>query len=227
MVPLRSCLAALVLLCGTLPSARASTNLTDWLTAQSNIQTWSADFVQTRTLKALVQPLKSEGHIWFATPDRFHWELGRPAQTIAVRTTNALLIIYPKLKRAERYPLSGNESGQWRDMLSLLEAGFPRSKAELESRFQALSVSERDGQCSVVLQPKSSQARRWIREIEIAFKTNDYSLAATELRFSDGSALRNDFVNPVINKRVETALFSPTIPADYTVVEPLTRTRRP
>jgi outer membrane lipoprotein-sorting protein len=226
MVSLRPYLASLVLLCG-LPSVHGSTNLTDWLTAQSNIQTWSADFVQTRTLKALVQPLKSEGHIWFAAPDRFHWELGRPAQTIAVRTTNALLIIYPKFKRAERYPLSGNETGSWRDMLSLLEAGFPRSKGELESRFHILSISDRDGQCAVVLQPKSSQARRWVREIGVAFNTNNFSLAATELRFSDGSTLRNEFVNSVLNAPVEGSLFSPNIPPDYTVVEPLTKARRP
>src|SRR5258708_6942923 len=33
-----------------------SAALNSWLAAQTNIQTWSADFLQTRTLKALTQP---------------------------------------------------------------------------------------------------------------------------------------------------------------------------
>ena len=91
------------------PASAADTNsiLAAWLNAQTNVQTWSADFLQTRKLKSLTQPLTATGHVWFAAPNRFHWELGQPAQTIAVRTTNDLLVIYPRLKRVERYPLSG------------------------------------------------------------------------------------------------------------------------
>src|SRR5438477_12655952 len=80
--------------------------LTRWLNAQTNIQTWSADFVQTRTLKSLVQPLTATGHVWFAMPNRFRWELGNPAKTIAVRAPQELLIFYPRLKRVERFPLT-------------------------------------------------------------------------------------------------------------------------
>src|SRR5580765_5703542 len=97
-----------------------------WLDAQTNISTWSADFIQTRTLKSLAQPLTATGHVWFAAPNRFRWELGSPAQTVAVRSTKELLIIYPRLKRVERYPLAGEQTGPWREALSLLEAGFPR-----------------------------------------------------------------------------------------------------
>src|SRR6266850_630013 len=113
--------------------------LSSWLGAQTNIQSWSADFLQTRTFKSLTQPLTATGHVWFAEPNRFRWELGHPPQTIAVRATNELLVIYPRLKRVERYPLSGAQSGEWRDALALLESGFPRSKAEIASRFKILS----------------------------------------------------------------------------------------
>jgi outer membrane lipoprotein-sorting protein len=225
MVPFRAYLAALMAFAAACAS-HASTNLTDWLAAQTNIQTWAADFTQTRTLKALVQPLKSEGHIWFAAPNRFRWELGQPPQTIAVRTTNSLMLIYPRLKRVERYPVTGNEAGSWRDMLALLEAGFPRSKAELEAQFGVLAVRERDGECEVALQPKSSQARRWIQQIDIAFNTKDFSLAATELKFADGSTLRNDFVRPALNTVIDERLFSPDVDSSYTVVEPLKQQRR-
>src|SRR6267142_1837387 len=71
--------------------------LTSWLNAQTNIQTWSADFTQTRTLKALTQPLTETGHVWFRAPNRFRWELGSPVKTIAVRAAADLTVIYPKL----------------------------------------------------------------------------------------------------------------------------------
>src|SRR4051812_23933481 len=55
-------------------SARAAdTNavLSTWIAAQTNIHTWSADVVQTRTLKSLTQPLTAYGHVWFEAPNRF------------------------------------------------------------------------------------------------------------------------------------------------------------
>ena len=71
-----------------------------------------------------------------------------------------MLVIYPRLKRAERYPLNGEQAGPWKDALSLLEAGFPRSQAELESRFNVVSQTVSNTMLDVVLQPKSLSARR-------------------------------------------------------------------
>src|SRR5436190_16976446 len=79
-------------------AADTNTLVTAWLAAQTNIQTWSADFVQTRVFKSLTQPLMAAGQVFFAAPNRFHWEQGRPAQTIAVRAPDELLVFYPNLK---------------------------------------------------------------------------------------------------------------------------------
>ena len=108
--------------------------LTAWLAGQTNIRSWSSDFVQTRRLKSLTQPLTASSHMWFAAPNRFRWELGRPAQTIAVRAPDELLIFYPQLKRVEKFPLNAAKPGPCGDALSLLEAGFPRSRTELEAQ---------------------------------------------------------------------------------------------
>src|SRR4051812_40808007 len=64
-----------------------------WLAAQTNLQTWSADLTQTRRLKTLTQPLTSTGHVWFVAPNQFRWEIGSPAQTIAVRAGEEMLVI--------------------------------------------------------------------------------------------------------------------------------------
>jgi outer membrane lipoprotein-sorting protein len=212
----------LVLFIAQIP-LRAQTNslLAAWLDSQTNIQTWSADVVQTRTLKSLTQPLTATGRVWFAEPNLFHWELGSPPQTIAIRKRDELLVIYPRLKHAERYPLNGNVSSQWRDALALLEAGFPRSQAEVESQFHILSQTVSNRVCEVVLQPKSASARRMMPQIKIAFSTADFSLRATELQIADGSTMRNDFNNAVLNPKLDPALFTPKLDSDFKIVEPL------
>ncbi len=203
--------------------AASDTNavLTAWLNAQTNLHTWSAGFIQTRTLKALTQPLKTTGQVWLSEPNRFRWELGTPVQTIAVRQPEQMLLVYPLLKRAERYPLTGDAAGPWKDTLALFEAGFPRSRGELESRFRILAVVLMKDECAVALQPKFAAARRLMPRINIAFATNDFSLRATELTFADGSSMRNDFTNSRFNLKIETAVFNPELGADMKIVEPL------
>lgn len=217
-------LAFLILGFGVHARAQSSENntlLTAWLNAQTNIQTWSADFTQTRTLKALTQPLVESGHVWFAAPNRFHWELGKPPKTIAVRQANQLMVIYPYLKRAERYPLDTRDAGPWKDTLALLDAGFPRSRGEVESRFNILSQSTTGGIHELTLQPKSENARRMMPQIKIGFDAKTFSLHSTELQFADGSTMKNVFVNAQVNPKIDDKLFNPEIGADYKVTQPL------
>jgi len=213
-------LPALLLCLDLLPAQNAAatdTNsvLESWLNAQTNFQTWSADFIQTRTLKSLTEPLTATGHVWFAAPERFRWELGQPPQSIAVREAGVMWVIYPKLQRAERYPLTGNQTGPWRDALSLLEAGFPRQPSGFEARFRILSRTFSNETCEVALQPKAAGARRLIPQIKIAFRTNDFSLRATELQWADGSTMRNDFFGATLNPALPEKLFAPGIPDDF------------
>jgi outer membrane lipoprotein-sorting protein len=202
-------------------AAETNSLLTAWLDSQTNIQTWSADLIETRSLKSLTQPLTATGHVYFAAPNRFHWELGNPPQTIAVRSGDEMRVIYPKLKRAEIYPLNAAQSGPWRDALALLQAGFPRSRAEMESQFRVMSETVSNQMCEVTLQPKSAGARRMMPQIKIAFATNDFSLRATELQFADGSTMRNEFSHPQLNLKLDDSLFAPKLPPDYKIIEPL------
>jgi len=213
----------LVALAVSARSAETDASLTAWLNAQTNLHTWSADVTQTRSLKSLTQPLIAQGRVWFSAPKQFRWEIGNPATTIAVRQPEQMLVIYPKLKRAERYPLNDDQAGPWKDTLSLLEAGFPRSPAELEARFKVISQSTSNGVHEVTLQPKSASARRLMPRIQIAFATSDFALRATELQFADGSTLRNEFANPQFNPRLDATLFEPKLDADLKIVEPLKR----
>ncbi len=193
-----------------------------WFEVQTNLQSWSADFTQTRLLKVLSQPLVSTGKVW-VTPGEFRWELGQPVQTIVLRQPDQLLIVYPRLKRAEKYPLDGVPSGPLKDALALLDASLPRDRAAMEKNFRLLSATETNSVLQMTLQPRSDSARKFIGEILIGFHTNDFSIAATEMKFADGSSLRNDFTNVVLNQPVDPGLFEMKLPPDYSVVEPLNR----
>jgi len=144
--------------------------------------------------------LIAQGRVWFAAPNRFRWELTSPSPTIAVRQPEQMLVIYPRLKRAERYPLNGEQAGPWKGRALLAGSRLPRSQAELESRFNVLSQSVSNAVLDVVLQPKSPSARRLMPQIKITVATNDFTLRATELQFADGSTMRNDFSNTLLNR---------------------------
>lgn len=220
------CIGAVLLFGIFVVGARAAdTNavLGAWLSAQTNLHTWMADFTQTRMLRTLTQPLVATGHVWFATPNRFRWEVRWPAPTLALRQTNQMYVVYPRLKRAERYPLDATAPGEWREALGLLEAGFPRDRADLESRFHILSLTESNGSWQLVLQPTSRFARRMISEIHIGLATNNFSLTSTELMSADGSRMRNDFTNSILNPPFGDTVFDWEPGAGYKVTEPFAK----
>lgn len=192
----------------------------EWLAVQTNLQSWAGSFAQTRILKVLNQPLVSTGRVWVAM-DRFRWELGQPPQTIALRASNQLMIVYPRLKRAEKYALDGIPPGPIRDAMGLLDATLPRDRASMEDKFRLLSAAETNGLMRIELEPKSAAAKKFMGQITIGFRTNDFSMALTQLEFSDGSMLRNDFTNVVLNAPLPLGIFELKLPQDYTVVEPL------
>jgi outer membrane lipoprotein-sorting protein len=191
-----------------------------WFEVQTNLHSWSADFSQTRTLKVLNQPLVSTGRVW-VTPGEFRWELGQPVQTIVLRQPDQLLIIYPRLRQAEKYPLGAVPTGPIKDALALLDATLPRDRATMEKNFHLLSATETNSMLLMTLQPRSDSARQFISEILIGFHTNDFTIAATEMKFADGSTLRNDFTNVILNQPIDPTEFEAKLPPDFTVVEPL------
>ncbi len=197
--------------------------LAAWLDAHSKLQTWSADLVQTRHLAALAQPLVSTGRVHYSQPGLFRWELGRPPETVAIRSTNDLLLIYPGLKRAERYPLTPNQGGPLRDALTLMEAGFPKNEATLRQRYDISTQSAADGCCRIQLDPRATAAKRLVMRVALTFQTNVFSLATSEIAFADGSRLHNQFTRGVSNQPLPPDLFSTNLPPDFKLVEPFKR----
>ncbi|HYE30418.1 MAG TPA: outer-membrane lipoprotein carrier protein LolA [Methylomirabilota bacterium] len=192
-----------------------------WLATQTNVQTWHADVTQQRFLKALKQPLLSTGEVWFSYPNRFRWQLGNPPQTIALRAEDEMTLLYPKLKRAERYAFKSTGNNQWRDILKLLEAGFPKSTAELEQQFRLKELTVTNDLHELRLEPRSAAARKMMPGVAIIFSTNTWLLTGTELEFADGSRMRNTFFNARTNAPISIEIFALKPGPDYKVVDAL------
>ncbi len=93
----------------------------------------------------------------------------------------------------------------------------------MESQYNILSEKTASSTCELAMQPKSAAARRMIPQIKVDFDIHNFSLVGTELQFADGSTMRNDFKNEVLNPPIDQKLLEPEIPPDYKVVEPLNK----
>ena len=193
--------------------------LSRWLASQQAIETWSAEFTQVRKFPTLSKPLETPGSLVFEAPSLFRWELGVPARTIAVRSEHLVTIYYPRLKRAERYPIGGDAKGPWRDAMILLDAGFPRSREELEKRFVVVEVKQEESSGHLVLRPRSLRARRILPRLRFKFSLETLELEESEFEFADGSIMRNEYRKPKSNPFLGRDVFSLPLPGDVTVKE--------
>ncbi|MBX3745416.1 MAG: outer membrane lipoprotein carrier protein LolA [Verrucomicrobiae bacterium] len=225
MVSLRSRLAVLALTVTASLSGVAGAATEDWverwLERRREVRTWSAGFTQTRSFKALAQPLVTTGRVWFATPDRFRWELGEPVESVAVRQGDGIVLLYPPLGRAERYSLTGE--GPWRQAVALLEAGFPDSREAFRRRFRVASQRVEGDQVTLLLEPRTAAGRRWLSRLRIVLAVADLELRSAEMHFADGSSLLNEFSGGRINPSLDPDLFSLELDPAIRVVEPQRR----
>lgn len=202
------------------PPSEADRILDGWFASPTARSSWSAAFTQTRRLRTLRQPLTARGRLWYLPPDRFRWELGEPARTVAIRRGEDLWLMYPRLKRLEHYPLRGDPRAPWSSAVTLIEAGMPRDRTVFEQRFHVRSITASNGVYRIEFAPRSPSARQFLGRLSVELATNDFSLRASTLAFVDGSELRNDYTNTVLNPPLAPALFEVSTNADWQITEP-------
>lgn len=215
--------AILLLTTSSVGASDTDAGLEQWLAGQVTLETWSADVVQTRKLKSLAQPLVAEGTLRVRQPQRFRWQLGDPPRTIAIGTPEGLLIAYPRLRQLERYDYSDAVDPAMRQVLDLLEVGFPSSEAAFHERYELLASTQSEGLARFELRPRSEDARRFLERVYIEADSTVAGLRATELVFPDGSIMRNEFSNAKVNPELDDSLFELEPSPDWQVSEPLAR----
>ena len=176
------------------------------LDAQRHLKSISADFTQTRALKTLRSPLAVKGHFWFATPDRFRWQLGDPPKTIIIGAQDGTLVIQPSLKRAKISPIStsGNFSNQ--KVFEIMGLSGGRTLEEFQKHMKVLSLKSSGTRCHLEMLPKDPSATRGLASINLDFDSATGQWLGFEIVTREGSSIRTELnnvrTNPVIAREV-------------------------
>lgn len=179
-----------------------------WITRQEDFRAVTADFTQTRSLRALKSPLASEGRLWFKAPSSFRWELGTPAKTIVLRKGDSLFMIQPAKKRAERsVAVAKSDKPSPMQAMGMMNFPFARDFADFQRQFETLSITTEGTRCHLEVLPRDAQARKFLNALKLDFNTTNGHLLGFEMATRDGSALRNEFTNVQVNPKIPASVF--------------------
>jgi outer membrane lipoprotein-sorting protein len=160
--------------------------LRDWISKQSDLRSLRAEFEQTRRLPALRLPLKRTGTVWLDSQSRFRWQVGDPAELIAIGSPDRILLVDPKKKRA-RILSNGVAAGPLRfDMIRL---PFAKSYEEFEKAFEVLELRENGPRVDVSMKPKDPSLAAGVKSIRVVFKKSDGMVELLELDLRDGGQI--------------------------------------
>ena len=162
-----------------------------WIAKQDDFQAVTADFKQTRSLRALKSPLASEGKLWFKAPNSFRWELGVPAKKRAERSAAGAATDKPSPMQA----------------FGMMSFPFARDFGDFQKRFETLSISGEGTRCHLEVMPRDPQAHKFLSALRLDFNTTNGHLIAFEMATKDGSALRNEFSNVEVNPKIDRGVF--------------------
>ncbi len=201
--------------------AFASTELLDqWLEQQAELSNWTAEVTQTREIKNLNRALSTEGQLWYYDHETFRWQLGDPIRTLAIRNGSQLTVLYPQLKEAEQYSFDQVDSAKLRQMLLLMESGFPQDKAAFHQQYQLLETQQTEQGVRFLLQPRDAEARTLLSQLQLDISPDLQHLVRTEMRFPDGTKMLNEFRNHAVNQDLPDDLLEVKLDG-YQVSEPL------
>lgn len=224
MSTLRILSLAVAILLAPAAAALAAPDLTPldtWLGRQENVTSLKADFTQTRKLKTFNKPLVSEGTLSFSEPENFRWEISKPSPSIAIFGPEEVVVMYPKLKRAELMKMVDIAKTKYSDTFELIKSGFPRSRKELERLFNIEGLEKKGEVYELRLSLKRRGSDNPVKEARVYFTPEQAGITATELELADGSTIRNDFKNMDINAKIAKNDFDQAVPSGFAVSEPL------
>jgi len=178
-----------------------------WIARQDELRSIQADFTQTRSLRALRNPIATPGRMVFSTPDQLRWELGEPARTIVIRKGDIYYLIQPAKKKAERF--KADNIAKKGGAMGFAMINFPLAKdfADFNRQFETLAVNVTDNHCHLEILPRDAQAKKMLEAIKLDFDTVSGHLLSFELATRDGSSMRSEFSNVRLNQKIDRHLF--------------------
>ncbi len=189
------------------PAIADNAALDAWLKRQVAIDTLDAAFVQERKLPALKNPTRSPGRLSFAKPGKVRWQLGEPAETLAVSDGETLTLIDTVAKTARRTAVDSPQAARF----SLLTGKAFQSPEAFHQNFSVVESRVTDGIHQYTVKAKDRRLRTQVPWIFLDIDPAKSELRALEMELQDKSRLRTVFHNPKFNPKLDEALFKPDL----------------
>jgi len=169
----------------------------------STLQTLSSDFSQEKHLSMLKEPLISSGKFAYEKPDRLYWEIVKPSPA-------GFVVQGDKVKRWSSDPRVTEtlEIDQEPMAKAIVEQVFAWAKADfprLEKRYRITVMDETSSLLKLI--PLSSQEKKFLTHITIAFSEDWTHVRSVELHEKGGDFTRIRFLNTLLNPSLPKDLF--------------------
>ena len=192
----------------SLTAVRAEdTPLDAWLKRQPSIKSLDTQFTQERKLPSLKNPTIAKGRLSFAKPDKFRWQLGDPAETLAVSDGATLTLVETATKTARQISADSPQAARF----SLLSGKAFQSPESFQQTFEIIESRVTSGIYQYTLKAKDRRIRSQIPWIFLDIDPSKNELRALELELQDKSRVRTIFTQPRINTPLPDSLFKPDL----------------
>lgn len=179
----------------------ANIKLDQYITKYNQMKTFSADFKQSKFLKAMKAEQKSSGYIKFKREkNQMIWAVEKPYAYQFVLNGNKIIKNYPLLKEREEINIDENIQ-----MKAVFENIFMlmgiKGKKEIENTYQVLSSG-----LSITLIPKNKEFLKYVSKIVIELSENHLA-NALKIYEPSGDYTAISFYNSKINAAIAEAEF--------------------
>ena len=178
-----------------------------WIAHRGSISSVSASFVQERHLKALKRPIINSGKLWFKSPRLFRWQIGEPAESVAISKNGEILLLRPRKKTGERYSDNHSHNSRQSPGMLFFEIGFPRDYKEFIKRFTVTGLSHLGDSYFVSLKFNDRRSNMAIRKVVFEIDSKTYLTQSMEMRFRDASSIKTSFSSVLENAHVKDSVF--------------------
>lgn len=194
---------ALSLFCAPL-QAEDLTHLKDVLAKQQSHKTVRVDVRQTKKSPALSAETRLNGHLWLKPGEAFRWELGRPAEQIAVYDGRTLVFLNERKKTAQKVDSNDKKA---KPLFLMLGFGEGASFSEIEKNFRVNGTNTVGEHFVVSLTPKG-RLRRGMKSLVMQVNTRGSYVERIEYVQRDGMKVTTEFSVPRINVGIPASKFS-------------------
>ena len=165
----------------------------------------SAQFVQTKTMRAFVRPQQARGDVLMARPRRLRWRYATPYKMELLQDGDAVAMRYPDLQRTQRVNLADDPS--MKSVFDTLLFFQDADAAAIDARFVVQVLDAGAGHLR--LTPRSEGAEKLLAQVQVWIDPAVGAMRRVDLVEPDGDATRIEFTDVRVNVPAPEDAFRP------------------